>query len=159
LATTYKRCTKCRHYLEIGRFTKDKTRDDKHFPWCKTCVSKDAKQRYDKDPSIKRAYSKKWREEHPDHYRWFIYKYVHGVTKEQYEAIFAAQNGECAICHVSLMDTKRNLDHDHETGKIRQFLCTRCNLGIGNFHDNVEMLQAAIDYINRHRNKTAVDID
>ena len=39
------------------------------------------------------------------------------------------------------------MDHNHETGKFRGMLCNHCNRGLGNFKDNINNLQAAIDYL------------
>ena len=40
-----------------------------------------------------------------------------------------------------------HLDHDHVTGKFRGLLCSDHNLGLGRFHDNINELQDAIDYL------------
>jgi len=40
-----------------------------------------------------------------------------------------------------------NLDHDHETGEFRGWLCHRCNLGIGWLGDNAEGLVRALKYL------------
>jgi hypothetical protein len=41
------------------------------------------------------------------------------------------------------------LDHDHNTGKIRGWLCKQCNTGLGNLGDNLESLQKAVDYLKK----------
>lgn len=41
------------------------------------------------------------------------------------------------------------LDHDHENGKIRGWLCKQCNTGLGNLGDNLESLQKAVNYLKR----------
>lgn len=51
-----------------------------------------------------------------------------GLTLEQVLAMKAKQGNKCAIC------TRRRilcLDHNHSSGKIRGFLCRRCNLFVG----------------------------
>ena len=40
------------------------------------------------------------------------------------------------------------VDHNHTTGKVRGLLCSNCNTLLGKAKDNVNILQAAIDYLN-----------
>jgi hypothetical protein len=73
--------------------------------------------------------------------------YNYGVTVEQYEDMFAKQSGLCAIC---LKDASRgtlNVDHDHETGRIRGLLCGHCNRGLGLLRDDPELLEEAARYL------------
>jgi hypothetical protein len=51
----------------------------------------------------------------------------------------------CEICGAPAA----GLDHDHETGKGRGWLCSPCNSGIGQFHDNPQLLRAAAAYLER----------
>lgn len=44
------------------------------------------------------------------------------------------------------------IDHDHMTGKVRALLCGDCNAGLGLFRDNVELLNLAKEYLERHTN-------
>lgn len=81
---------------------------------------------------------------------------VHGLqsryclTKFSAMIIAAKQNYACAICHREFTDSiKANVDHSHETGKVRGFLCYSCNTGIGQLRDDPILLQRAIDYLNQ----------
>jgi hypothetical protein len=40
-----------------------------------------------------------------------------------------------------------HLDHDHETGDFRGWLCTKCNTGIGLLGDSVKGLERAVNYL------------
>ena len=40
-------------------------------------------------------------------------------------------------------------DHDHSTNVFRGWLCHQCNRALGNFNDDVEKLNRAIDYLQR----------
>jgi hypothetical protein len=80
----------------------------------------------------------------------FLKKY-YGITIEEYNLIFLKQNGCCAICgkHESEFSKSLSVDHDHVTGKIRGLLCIKCNLSIGGFEDNIELLDKAKEYLSK----------
>lgn len=39
------------------------------------------------------------------------------------------------------------MDHDHETGKFRGWLCRKCNAAEGMLGDNIEGLESALRYL------------
>ena len=41
-------------------------------------------------------------------------------------------------------------DHDHLTGKAREWICDSCNTGLGRFKDDITILQRAIDYLKKY---------
>ncbi len=80
-----------------------------------------------------------------------------GITLEDYNAMFALQKGNCAVCGTKqkIKDKYGNfrrlaVDHDHKTGKVRQLLCGPCNTSIGLIKENVKTLNKMIDYIKKH---------
>ena len=58
----------------------------------------------------------------------------------------ARQLKECIICGET-QKIQLSVDHDHKTGKVRGALCTRCNLGLGHFRDDPELLRFAALYL------------
>ena len=77
---------------------------------------------------------------------------MYGISAEQYEALLTAQGGVCATCKKK--DRKRlAVDHCHDTRTVRGQLCTKCNMGLGYFDDDIERLRAAIAYLERARGK------
>lgn len=58
----------------------------------------------------------------------------------------ARQITECIICG-DTSDMQLAIDHDHKTGYVRGALCSRCNLGLGHFRDNPELLRQAALYL------------
>ena len=87
-----------------------------------------------------------------------------GITTQEYEALFVAQNGKCACCgevEVALGNYSRlvkglAVDHNHTTGKVRGLLCQRCNIGIGHL-STPNLLKAALKYLQTH-NETVTAI-
>jgi hypothetical protein len=74
----------------------------------------------------------------------------HGITEADYDRMLARQGGRCAICGDMAPAGRRrfSVDHDHRTGRRRGLLCDRCNLGVGLFLDDPEILAAAAAYLN-----------
>lgn len=93
--------------------------------------------------------------------KWGALKWKFGLTRQAWEAIFAAQDGCCAICSESLLPTRASrrdkrgacLDHDHRTQKVRGLLCARCNQGIGLLRDSVVIAEKAAAYLRKHSNE------
>jgi hypothetical protein len=85
-------------------------------------------------------------------------KRKYGLTREHYEEKLKSQNYLCAICGKPeiVIDHRINVlkrlavDHCHNSNKIRELLCNRCNTTLGKIEDNVELLQKMIDYLNKH---------
>lgn len=107
-------------------------------------------------------YNKEWRRKKiaadPLYYRRNNLKNLFGITLEQYDAMFEAQHGLCAICQHPERRLGKDgnplplcVDHDHETEKIRHLLCADCNTAIGLMQDDVLRLKSAIEYLLRHR--------
>jgi hypothetical protein len=82
-------------------------------------------------------------------YQQYI-KHRYGITIDIINELLLKQNNKCAICNVEFQGSyHRNIDHDHNNGKIRQLLCRKCNRGLGCFLDNEILLQNATDYIKK----------
>ena len=73
----------------------------------------------------------------------------YGIDVDDYDRMVESQNNKCKICGT---DEPRGVggwkvDHCHTTGKVRGLLCNNCNVGLGYFKDNIEYLEAAIQYL------------
>jgi len=86
--------------------------------------------------------------------RLTLVKRLYKLEASDYLDMIVAQNNKCLICDNE--ESTRNsrgdvrplcVDHCHTTGKVRGLLCNRCNSGLGNFNDNVELLKKAQDYL------------
>lgn len=76
------------------------------------------------------------------------YSSRYGLTLAERDALLA--EASCEICGTTEWpgkDKKPHIDHDHKTGRIRGVLCSNCNIGIGYFKDDPDLLASAIDYL------------
>lgn len=81
-----------------------------------------------------------------------------GLTPDEYDRMFEAQDGKCAVCLRPAAESSKGLhvDHDHSCcatlptcGKCnRGLLCLTCNMGIGHLREG-QLLEAAIAYLER----------
>ena len=67
------------------------------------------------------------------------------ISDEFYEELMS--NDNCELCGCTM--TKKCIDHDHKTKKIRGVLCNNCNTALGLVKDNTEVLSNMIGYLNR----------
>ncbi len=96
-------------------------------------------------PEVK-ARKKAWAKNNPDKIRAFNRANRYGISATAQKELLEAQNYCCGICAQPLND-RMHCDHDHETGKVRGFLCPACNRGLGAFRDSTTILEAAIRYL------------
>lgn len=64
------------------------------------------------------------------------------------EALEVPEN--CELCGIHEEDAAwgtMTLDHCHDSGKFRGWICGECNRGLGAFDDDVELLKLAIKYL------------
>lgn len=54
---------------------------------------------------------------------------------------------QCECCGGPSGKHAMHLDHCHETGKFRGWICNRCNLGIGALGDNLAGILRAAEYL------------
>jgi len=107
------------------------------------------------DPSKDVARGKRYRAENAETISLRRRRKHYGVDLKEQREMFDAQGGACAACASPLklqggskIETAQ-LDHDHETGKVRAFLCLNCNMMIGYAKDSPEALRAAAEYLER----------
>ncbi len=82
--------------------------------------------------------------------RDYDWQYRYGLSPEQYYEIYVKQDGKCAICGKELPDGEYlHVDHNKETGEIRGLLCSSCNKGIGLLKDNPQIMEKAIEYVQK----------
>jgi hypothetical protein len=113
----------------------------------------------------KRAYGRMWRAKHrdeqnakrrlrnrrlPDEDRAHSLRRNYGISLADYERMATGQQGRCAICRELPGKKRLHVDHNHETGKVRGLLCSKCNTGLGLFRDRAGLLHLALEYLAVH---------
>ena len=87
-------------------------------------------------------------------------KQRYGLDEKSFRALYAQQNGRCAISGVPLTMGRRDnrdgtshavVDHDHKNNFVRGLLCPRVNIALGIFQDSPELLRKAADYLEAHK--------
>jgi hypothetical protein len=73
-----------------------------------------------------------------------------GITQDDYDMMYDAQDGLCAICHRACVSGRKlAVDHDHATGRVRGLLCGNCNQALGKANDNPALLREMATYLER----------
>ena len=79
----------------------------------------------------------------------------YNITVDKYDSMLAEQLSKCAICDTFLVDGSDRhhdrpvVDHNHVTGEVRQLLCSRCNLALGNMNDSSEYAYKLYQYLHK----------
>ncbi len=137
--TKSKKCARCGTTKPVTQFPKCLRNPDGLRYHCRLCANKIDREYYAR--SQKRRFSQ---------FAFYI-KRRHGVTSEQYGEVLKLQKGVCAICGKLNPNKNRRLalDHCHTNGQFRGLLCGKCNIGIGQFNDNANLLRKAALYIEK----------
>ena len=139
-----KKCSKCGNILPTYKFGKRKRSSDGLRYQCKDCEAKTNKEF--RQRKLEENYLGIRLKERANNL-----KRMFGMSIEEYEEKLVSQSGGCKICGLTCVSGKRlAVDHDHKTGKIRDLLCNNCNIGLGKFQDNPELLMKAADYLKEH---------
>lgn len=133
-----KKCHTCKQNKKMSDFHLNKKKKDGRATRCRKCKGKAYREAVIKEP-VKHNRSNRNRQ--------YVRKY--GITIEDYEAMYASQNGSCDICgiHQDEINTRLCVDHCHATGKVRSLLCDRCNTLLGMAREDVDILASAISYL------------
>src|SRR5208282_4721367 len=104
---------------------------------CRRCLA-DYRKEHPTSAVKNTAATQRWKAKNKERLRLYQRNYDlktnFGVTLDWHDAKRQEQNNQCAICK-RLMDVPR-VDHDHETGEVRDLLCANCNCGIGFLQDS-----------------------
>lgn len=116
-------CTKCKKnevYLK-----------DKYPSYCLECKKQNNREKYNN-----KSYLEK---------RYIHAKKNYKIDKNTFDKLMTINT--CQICNIFLLDKDKNIDHCHNTNKVRSILCANCNYAIGFFKDDINLLNKAIEYL------------
>lgn len=160
------RCKQCSHDNKIKNYyANQQEKIDYSIQWKKDNREKvNAKVREDKknNPEKYKAWDKAYRERNGDRLIELAAATRRGISIEEYHAMIESQGNKCAICKQeekrksSKSDeiTRLCIDHDHDTGFVRELLCHDCNTAIGKMKDSPELMLAGADYLLKHKGWT-----
>lgn len=138
-------CTRCEEMKQPDEFYPHGSTARGRQYWCKACCRESRAERPLRPPD--RLSIRRWR-----------LQAQYGISPAGYDALFEMQSGRCAVCAVEKEPWEPDagvkgrhrflvVDHDHRTGRVRGLLCFNCNAGIGQFHDDPQVMLAAIAYM------------
>ena len=138
-----KECSKCHKVKLVSGFYKDKTKADGLAYQCKECYKKHDKKYWKENSEKIKKRQKKYR----------LKKYGFNTSEAQ-KIIKLRKTSRCAICGIEAKKINYGrqkkmlyVDHCHNSQEVRGLLCDKCNMGLGYFNDDVELLKKAIKYL------------
>ena len=148
-ALAVRKCSRCGVEQPDEQFrTRPTNRPAERSSFCITCARAE-----------RNKWQREWQRKNPEKARNIELKRRHGITSEDYDEVFVEQGGICAVCRrppgsVGTGQKSKGtlaVDHCHKTGTFRGLLCTNCNLGLGSFFENPDLLLSAAAYIKDHQ--------
>lgn len=137
-----KTCTKCGALKPLDQFGSVPQRKDGRHSWCKQCLSAAASAFYKANPHLRFNDDLRGIDSQLRHVRRY------GIEPAEYIALGETQQWRCALCGgESAKGFRLDLDHCHDTKRIRGLLCRSCNIGIGMFKHDIALLAKAIQYL------------
>lgn len=129
-------CRRCGIDKLLSTFSKDGAKKDGLKLYCKPCEQNQFKL---------------WREKNleeillKDRIKHYVRKY--GLSQEKAMELVKDRSGSCEICK----ETKDLVvDHHHDTGMVRGMICSACNSMIGYSKENIDNLEACIEYLRKY---------
>ena len=133
-----RKCRTCGVEKDLEEFYKSgrKGRPEERHTECKECTKARHKDNYCPTAARRRDLKRNY-----------------NITLEEYDAMYERQGGKCAICPATEPGGRWNhfaVDHDHETGAVRELLCNNCNTALGLMQDSSYLLRLAANYLDKH---------
>ncbi len=162
------RCKVCCSIYNRKRYAKNpaktKARSAKHYKDNPKKVNADSAKWGKKNPEKRKISRKKWVKKNPEKAKTIakrtrLKKY--GLSIDDFENMVDEQSNRCVICgEYEVIRNYKNgkikelsIDHDHETGQVRELLCHRCNTMLGMAGDDFEILQKGSEYLKKWKGR------
>jgi hypothetical protein len=121
-------------------------------------------ERRSRDAAYRKAHPEKyntsgrasWRKANKEKIKMYWIRKTYGLTSEEYKKLLDDQKGVCYLCHQPETRKRRGallplcLDHCHQSGKVRKFLCFRCNTVLGMVEEDPILVENLKTYIVEH---------
>lgn len=97
------------------------------------------------NPEKCREYSKRWRENDPTRGREVKVRFLYGLELSE----LPEKPTRCEVCR--RWHKKIVIDHCHETGRFRGWLCDPCNMILGMVDESPQILRDIALYLEKHK--------
>lgn len=127
---------------------------------CRKCRAIKAADYRKRNPERCREYNRKHYER--EHFQYRLYASGKWARRQGHVACTATVNqikkaftGKCEACGVPEIEcrTRLHMDHNHETGEFRGWLCDSCNRALGYLKDSSRVIAALLLYSERSKIK------
>ncbi len=135
---TEKRCPRCEQTYPLEGFVINRSSSRGIGGYCLACHNEVVRENVQKNHGSTRNLHLKRR---------------YDLTSDEVAVMAEQQGGKCAICRDRAAE---HVDHDHRTGEVRGILCFTCNVGLGNFRDDPDLMLKAHRYLTRRPGWVAV---
>jgi hypothetical protein len=139
-------CPQCGEVKPLADFPRNRSQRSGYTSYCKPCHNRITRENKEKHGGARNYHLRR----------------RYGITAADFDEMFAVQGGLCAICREAPAE---QVDHDHETKRVRGLLCFNCNPGsppqtrslrsvlvgwngaLGQFRDRTDLMERAIAYL------------
>jgi hypothetical protein len=146
-----KKCCRCKEAKPFSEFHKNKAQRDGLQAQCKPCLKLYNDDYHRRHPGLRKNIGAKFREKNPGYYKRYSNKIRlnrYGLTEEEWFYRLFMQDNRCSICNkIFEEESEIRIDHSHQEDFVRGLLCNNCNVGLGFFYDNPDILRSAASYV------------
>ena len=144
-------CFKCKELKSLSDYGRDLRKKSGLQARCRACSSKHEMERYYAKHEESKAYNRARYKKNPGRIKDQNLRKWYGIDLTTHFEMIKNQHNKCFTCNKEFTKTSPAcVDHCHQTGKVRDLLCTKCNTALGMVNDNVSVLKNLTEYIERH---------